>query len=41
MKRLGQCAVDNGNDPNCSLQASEEKVTCGAQTAMKDESVRK
>lgn len=42
VKKLGQCApVDNGNDPNGSLQAPEEKVTRGAQTAVKNECVRK
>ena len=42
MTRLGPCApADTGNDPNRSLQAPEEKVTCGTQTEVNDESVRK
>lgn len=42
VKRLKQCApADTGNDPNCSLQPSGEKVTCGVQTAVNDESARK
>lgn len=35
----GECApADTGNDPNGSVQTSEEKVTCGTQTAVNDES---